>query len=219
MRSRGQPNNDYQGQNSFANRPYQNRGNWINRWQSSQRYQTSNSYRGRGNLFCHCCGQPGHKKSDCWFKTLPEPWDKHPIQQIQPIKKLNQPHYLTAIVPACKTGKISLQGEKLFYVPLIFDTFHINALLDTGAFSSALPIKLFNLILKKEPSKILKSSETFPESVKMADGRVICVEKCVQIQITIGNCQFTEEFLIAKYDFNVTWPSILSQIQYCDTSL
>ena len=31
----------------------------------------------------------------------------------------------------------------------------------------------------------------------MADGRVIGVEKCVQIQITIGNCQFTE-FLILK---------------------
>ena len=54
------------------------------------------------------------------------------------------------------------------------------------------------MILKKEPSKILKSSETFPESVKMADGRVVRVEKCVQIQITIGNCQFTEEFLILQ---------------------
>ena len=32
----------------------------------------------------------------------------------------------------------------------------------------------------------------------MADGRVTGVEKCVQIQITIGNCQFKEEFLILK---------------------
>ena len=32
----------------------------------------------------------------------------------------------------------------------------------------------------------------------MADGRVVRVEKCVQIQITIGNCQFTEEFLILQ---------------------
>ena len=74
----------------------------------------------------------------------------------------------------------------------------MNCLIDTGAFSSPLPIRLFNLILNNEPSKILKSSEVFPESVKMADGRVIGVEKCVQIQITIGKCQFAEEFLILK---------------------
>ena len=87
MRSKGQPNkNDYHGQNSFASRPYQNRGNWINRWQSSQRYQTSNSYRGRGNLFCHCCGQPGHKISDCWFKTLPERGTNIPFNRYNPSK-------------------------------------------------------------------------------------------------------------------------------------
>ena len=114
------------------------------------------------------------------------------------LQKTEKPHYLTAIVPACKTSKIYLIGETFFYVLLIFDTFHINALLNTGAFSSVLPIKLFNLIPNKEPSKILKSSKVFPESVKMADGRVIGVEKCVQIQISIGNCQFTEEFLILK---------------------
>ena len=32
----------------------------------------------------------------------------------------------------------------------------------------------------------------------MADGRVIGVEKCVQVQITIRKCQFTEDFLILR---------------------
>ena len=71
MRSSGNANNNnYRGQNSFANRPHQNRGSWTNRGQLSQRFQYS--YRGRDNLFCHCCGQPGHKRSDCWFRPLPE---------------------------------------------------------------------------------------------------------------------------------------------------
>ena len=71
MRSRGNANNNNcRGQNSFANRPHQKRGSWTNRGQLSQRFEYS--YRGRGNLFCHFCGQPGHKRSDCWFRPLPE---------------------------------------------------------------------------------------------------------------------------------------------------
>ena len=45
-------------------------------------------------------------RSDCWFRPL------------RPFKKLKKPHYLTAIIPACKTSKISLLGEKVLYVRL-----------------------------------------------------------------------------------------------------
>ena len=85
IRSRGNPNNNnYRGQNSFANRPHQNRGIWTNRGQPSQRFQ--NSYRGRGNLFCHCCGQPEHKRSDCWFRPLPERGTNIPFNRYDPSK-------------------------------------------------------------------------------------------------------------------------------------
>ena len=134
--------------------------------------------------------------------TVTRTWEKHPVQQIR-LQKTKKTHYLAAIVLACQTSKISLVAEQLFYVPLNFDTFHINALLDTGAFSSALPIKLSNLILKnKGPSNILKSSQVFPQSTKVADGRIILVERCVQVQITIGCFQFTQEFLILKNMFS-----------------
>ena len=89
----------------------------------------------------------------------------------------------------------------MFRLVFILSTF--NVLLDTGAFSNALPNKVSNLILKnKETNNILKSSKVFLESLKVADGRIICVERCVQVQLTIGYFQFTEEFLSLKNKFS-----------------
>ena len=108
-----------------------------------------------------------------------------------------KPHYLTAIAPACKIIKIFYE-ERNFSMVRLFLILSTLTFLDTGAFSRALSIKLFNFIMNKEPSRILESSEVFPESVKLANGRVIRVGNCDQINLITGNCQIKEEFLILK---------------------
>ena len=101
------------------------------------------------------------------------------------------------MVTACRTQITPLSGEKLFYVPSLVKKFRFNAVLDTGAFSSAIPLLLFKKI-EYNSKHILNTNDQFPCTVKMADGTTAKVMRKIRLKFTIGISQFEEYFLVLE---------------------
>ena len=97
-----------------------------------------------------------------------------------------------------RTLSIQLHGDKLYYTQLSFPKFHIDALVDTGAFSSALPLKSFKLIQKEAPEYISTSCKSFPKFVKLANGENVSFLYNIEIKFYIAGRCFTEQFLVLK---------------------
>ena len=91
-----------------------------------------------------------------------------------------------------------MHGDKLYYIQLSFPKFHIDALVDTGAFSSALPLKSFKVIQKEAPEYISTSCKSFPKFVKLANGENVSVLYNIEIKFYIAGTCFTEQFLVLK---------------------
>ena len=79
-----------------------------------------------------------------------------------------------------------------------FPKLYIDALVDTGAFSSALPLKSFRLIQKQAPEYNSSSSFSFPKFVKLANGEKVSVLYNVEIVFYIAGTFFNEQFLVLK---------------------
>ena len=91
-----------------------------------------------------------------------------------------------------------MHGDKLYYIQLSFPKFHIDALVDTGAFSSALPLKSFKVIQKEAPEYISTSCKSFPKFVKLANGENVSVLYNIETKFYIAGTCFTERFLVLK---------------------
>ena len=88
------------------------------------------------------------------------------------------------------------EGENLSYVGLKFSNqIKRRALLDTGSCANALPESLFNDLNLTNP-KSLTSEKPFFNSVRMASGERVPVDKQAKISFQIGPHFFQDSFLI-----------------------
>ena len=136
-------------------------GTWTNYRHSFPRSQYSSTrgqtYRARFNAVkCRICGQTGHMHYDCLLRQPAQRGESIPFNYYggNLVQKLAQPQsdtILSSIITTNRTLSIQLHGDKLHYIQLSFPKFYIEALVDTGTFSGALPLKLFQLIQKQAP--------------------------------------------------------------------
>ena len=91
---------------------------------------------------------------------------------------------------------LSLEGENLSYVRLKFSNQNKRrASIDTGSCANALPESLFNDLNLTSP-KSLTLEKLFFNSVRMASGRRVPVDKQAKISFQIGPHCFQDSFLI-----------------------
>ena len=88
-------------------------------------------------------------------------------------------------------------GTNLLYVPLQFDNDTFKALIDTGAFSSAISRNLVQKFKSCSPESIEVLDTSYPTKVRVADGQInVCgkAEFCIQL----GLNHYKEDFLILE---------------------
>ena len=88
-------------------------------------------------------------------------------------------------------------SSPLFSVPLSFSSYSIHALVDTGAFSSALTPDHLSKIRLKNPNAISNESKT-SIPVKVANGQKLSRLGSVVLTFKLGGQSFSEPFLLLK---------------------
>ena len=114
-------------------------------------------------------------------------------------KKLSkqQPEiFLSTLVHTTNRTFIHTHSEKFFYVYLDFGRFCIEALFDTGAFSSAMSLTNFEKIRFQFPHLVKSQSESITKTIKMADGTSTYIFLKCSLMISIGGHTFQENFLV-----------------------
>ncbi len=90
----------------------------------------------------------------------------------------------------------------MYYVPIKFDDVEVDALVDTGACLSAIPLNVYNKILELASSNILFCKEKPVFKIQAANGETSPVLYSAIISFQINgfteNYHFQEEFLILK---------------------
>ncbi len=68
------------------------------------------------------------------------------------------------------------ESTRLFYVPLQFSSAKTtDALIDTGAFASALPLAVFQTLKASEPSSVTVLPHSLVQTVTVANGKSVQV--------------------------------------------
>ena len=76
--------------------------------------------------------------------------------------------------------------ESFFYVYLDFESFYLKALLDTGAFSSAMSLINFEEIRSQCPHLVKSQFESITKRVKMTDGTSVSIALRCSLIMSIG---------------------------------
>ena len=119
---------------------------------------------------------------------------KH-VKKVQS-KKPDTCNEFSHIDPPEMCAVLPLEGENLSYVRLKFSSqIKQRALFDTGSCANALPESLFNDINLTNP-KSLTLEKPFFNSVRMASGQRVLVDKQAKISFQIGPHYFQDSFLI-----------------------
>ncbi len=84
----------------------------------------------------------------------------------------------------------------MYYAPLIVEGFEFDALVDTGACLSAMPMSTFNRILESSPSNMLLCRDKPSFDIQAANGKSCPVLFKTIIAFSICGHQFQEEFLV-----------------------
>ena len=119
---------------------------------------------------------------------------------MQHSKKLGKPHGTQTSSNTFLYSSINVLSNKprtsLFSVPIHF-SFPVKALIDTGAFSSAMPLSVFHKLQNQRPNMI---SQFNPASsiVKVANGTSIATFGSFNACFKIADETFSERFLILK---------------------
>ena len=108
---------------------------------------------------------------------------------LQSVKKLDSPQHIE---------HLSSSTCKLFYIPINLSGCNTNALVDTGAFSSAMPRETMNKIKSRNPRwiRILPKGEL--TSVKLADGASKPIIAKVLVKLMFMGKRVEEEFLVLE---------------------
>ena len=86
--------------------------------------------------------------------------------------------------------------KNFFYVYLNFENFYLEALLNTGAFSSATSLINLEKIKSQGPALVKSQFESITKTVKMADGTSISIALRCSLIISIGGQTFQENFIV-----------------------
>ena len=118
-------------------------------------------------------------------------------------KKLGKPHITQSISASpnpSPSSSINVLSSKprtsLFSIPINF-TFTVKALIDTGAFCSAMPLNIFTKLQKENPASITHYNPT-PSSIRVANGSLVPTYGTFKATFNIANEKFTETFLLLK---------------------
>ena len=118
-------------------------------------------------------------------------------------KKLGKPHITQSISASpnpSASSSINVLSSKprtsLFSIPINF-TFTVKALIDTGAFCSAMPLNIFTKLQKENPASITHYNPT-PSSIRVANGSLVPTYGTFKATFNIANEKFTETFLLLK---------------------
>ena len=87
----------------------------------------------------------------------------------------------------------------LFYIQINFGPFYADLLIDTGAFSSAMPKEVLQKTQKLSPEAIIKFKHQFSSRVGLANGQKTEVLHSVTTEIQIADSKFEEVFLILEH--------------------
>ena len=93
----------------------------------------------------------------------------------------------------------NLSGDpstKLFFIEVLMGTQQIRALVDTGAFNSALPLHEFLRLSQSNPHVITAKRKIKDELVRVANGSTVKVTSRATIQMRILGRDIAEEFMI-----------------------
>ena len=118
-------------------------------------------------------------------------------------KKLGKPHITQSVSASpnpSPSSSINVLSSKprtsLFSIPINF-TFTVKALIDTGAFCSAMPLHIFTKLQKENPASITHYNPT-PSSIRVANGSLVPTYGTFKATFNIANEKFTETFLLLK---------------------
>ena len=172
-------------------------------------------YTQQTQITCHKCGYPNHLATNCTVRKNPprrgaqNPFNQnskklitqHKDQKPKHVKKVQSKkpdtcNEFSHIDPPEMCAVLPLEGENLSYVRLKFSSqTKRRALIDTGSCANALPESLFNDINLTNP-KSLTLEKPFFNSVRMASGQRVPVDKQAKISFQIGPHYFQDSFLI-----------------------
>ena len=89
--------------------------------------------------------------------------------------------------------------QEMIYVPLDFDTNHtVDALVDSGAFVSAIAQDDLEMIKQKAPNNILKIDEPPNFQIQVANGQLEKPLSTATLTFEIGHNGFAEHFVVMK---------------------
>ena len=89
--------------------------------------------------------------------------------------------------------------QKMLYVPLDFENnLTVDALVDSGAFVSAIAQNDMDTIKQKAPNNILKIDDSPNFQIQVANGQLEKPLSTVTLQIEIGDNSFAEHFVVMK---------------------
>ena len=89
--------------------------------------------------------------------------------------------------------------QEMLYVPLDFENnLMVDALVDSGAFVSAIAQDDLETIKQKAPKNILKIDDLFIFQVQVANGRLGKTLSTATLKIEIGDNSFAEHFVVMR---------------------
>ena len=87
----------------------------------------------------------------------------------------------------------------LYYVPIVAGHVKLDALVDTGAFSSAISLQEFGKLQEQKNVKVVFDVKKITnESVRVANGTVVSIKFRANIQLKFAGQTFVEEFMILE---------------------
>ena len=126
-------------------------------------------------------------QSNNYQKKLGKPHNAH-ISDISNIHNCTPSNFINVLSTKPRTS--------LFSVPLQF-SFKVKVLFDSGAFSSAMPLSIFNKLIRTCPKAITQYNPQ-PSTVKVANGASITTHGTFQASFKIANETFTETFILME---------------------
>ena len=124
---------------------------------------------------------------------------------IKPHQKRVKPHQCETTdeqneITAC----ISLEGDVLSYVPLKFSNYQQKkALIDTGACANAISERDYFVLKTSHATTAVISQPSGVSKVKLASGQLIPVRGRIQLEFSIANNYFQEEFSVLPNPNNI----------------
>ena len=89
--------------------------------------------------------------------------------------------------------------QEMLYVPLDFENNHtVDALVDSGAFVSAIAQDDLESIKQKAPNNILKIDEPPSFQIQVANGQLEKPLSTATLKVEIGDNSFAEQFVVMK---------------------